>query len=106
MTCPRCKCEHLYRRKDFNRKFGITLIAVGVVLSYWTYGVSLVVVTLLDWLLSITVGEVGICYQCEEQFRDKEMVKQLPPFNLSLHDYYMNLKIASGFSDPRNDKGN
>ena len=93
--CPVCGAAHTYRQKDFNRALGVGLIVVGVALAYFTYGISLVLVTLIDWLLVRRVGEVGCCYQCHAQFRKSPMVSQMEAFNLSLHDYYKNLKKES-----------
>jgi len=57
--CPVCGAAHLYRQKDFNRKLGVGLVVIGVILAYWTYGLSLLAVTLIDWLLVRRVGQVG-----------------------------------------------
>jgi len=90
--CPICGAAHLYRRKDFNQKLGIFLVVIGVVLAYFTYGISLLVVTLIDFFLLKKIGEVGICYQCKTEFRHSGLVDDLPPFDLELFDYYRNLK--------------
>ena len=92
--CPICGARHLYRQKDFNRKLGLTMIAIGAFLSYWTYGLSLVIVALIDWLIYKRVGEVGVCYQCQSVFRGLETLKDIPPFKLELHDYYRSLQPA------------
>lgn len=85
--CPACGADHLYRQKDFNRKLGIGLVVVGIFFAWWTYGLSLLFVTIVDWWLYRRVGEVGCCYQCPTQFRGSE-VAGLPAFDLELHDYY------------------
>ena len=90
--CPCCGSAHLYRLKDFNRRIGVILIIVGVILAYFTYGISLIIVTLIDWSLTKIVGDVGICYKCQAQFRGSPAIKKLEPFNLVLFDYYKNLK--------------
>lgn len=90
--CPHCGAEHLYRQKDFNRKVGVALLAFGIVFSYWTYGLSLLAVTLLDWWLYRKVGDVGCCYRCQSQFRNDSQVGLIPAFDLELYDYYQNLK--------------
>src|SRR5688572_21626400 len=66
--CPVCETEHVYKQKDFNRKLGVMLLVFGVIGSYWTYGLSLLVVTGFDWWLYRHVGEVGLCYRCHAQF--------------------------------------
>lgn len=92
--CPLCGCAHVYRQKDFNRRIGVALIILGVALAYFTYGISLVAVTAVDWILNRIVGEVGICYQCHAQFRKSSAIPRLETFNLSLFDYYNNLSQA------------
>jgi hypothetical protein len=86
--CPVCGGAHVYQQKDFNRKLGIGLLAIGVLLSVVTYGISLLVVTLVDYCLYRFVGDVGICYACQATFRDNAMIPKLPRFDLQLHDYY------------------
>lgn len=90
--CPFCGGAHLYRRKDFNQKLGIFLVVLGVLLAYFTYGLSLLAVTLVDFFLFRKVKELGVCYQCNAQFRDSRLVETLEPFDLELSDYYRNLK--------------
>ena len=90
--CPVCETEHVYKQKDFSRKLGVSLLAIGVVTSFFTYGVSLLVVAIFDWWLYKHVGDVGLCYRCQSQFRGSPEVSGLEPFNLSYYDYYKNLK--------------
>lgn len=85
--CPHCGAAHLYRQRDFNRRVGVALVVVGIGLAYWTYGISLLVVTAVDWWLYRRVGEVGCCYQCTTLFRG-ETIAALEPFDLELEDYY------------------
>ncbi|MBI1862061.1 MAG: hypothetical protein HYR96_14195 [Deltaproteobacteria bacterium] len=85
--CPVCGCRDLYKHKDFNRNIGIGILIVGVVSAYWTYGISLLVVTALDYLIFRGVDSVGICYHCLTQYRGKA-VAPLSEFNLTLHDHY------------------
>jgi len=49
--CPHCKCEHFYRQKDFNRAIGCLVILIGAVFVPLTYGLSLVIVAIADWIL-------------------------------------------------------
>ncbi|NBX77200.1 MAG: hypothetical protein EBQ92_11645 [Proteobacteria bacterium] len=90
--CPLCGSAHLYRRKDFNQKLGIVLVVLGVALAYFTYGVSLLIVTFIDFFLVRKVKEVGVCYQCKTEFRNSPLVAGLEPFDLELFDYYRNLR--------------
>ena len=100
--CPFCGCQHIYRQKDFNRKLGVGLLALGAVAAFFTYGLSMVAVALLDWSIYRRVGWVGCCYQCGAQFRGAgrgtgrgtESINELPVFELGLHDYYKNIEHA------------
>lgn len=90
--CPVCGAKPLYRQKDFNRRLGVLLLVVGVFFSYMTYGLSLVILALFDVILYRSVKEIGTCYQCGTVFRNNDHIKKLEPFNLSIHDYFRNLK--------------
>lgn len=90
--CPLCGGAHLYRRKDFNQKLGIALIVVGVLFAYFTYGISLLIVTLVDFFLFKRIKEVGVCYHCGALFRKSKLIPALDEFNLQLFDYYKNLR--------------
>lgn len=90
--CPHCGAAHIYKQKDFNRTFGISLLVIGIILSFFTYGISLLIVTALDWWLYHKVGWVGCCYLCHSQFRSSEKINSLEAFDLELYDYYRNLK--------------
>ncbi len=90
--CAMCGAAHLYRQKDFNRKLGVGLVVLGVAFAYFTYGISLLVVTLVDWLLFKRVGEVGCCYRCNTQYRKSSRIDEMAPFDLELQDYYRNLR--------------
>ena len=92
--CPVCGCQDLYRQKDFNRKLGVGLIVIGVCLSFFTYGLSLVLVTLIDFWLFRKVNEVGCCYFCFAAYRSAPIVARLKPFDLVLHDHYRNVREA------------
>ena len=90
--CPHCASAHIYKQKDFNRKVGIGLLVIGIFLSFFTYGISLLIVTLFDGWLYRKVGEVGCCYLCQSQFRNSPQIEKLEGFDLELYDYYQNLK--------------
>lgn len=89
--CPRCGCPHVYQDKDFNKKWGLFLVVLGVAGAFFTYGLSLVFVTLIDWVLARRIKNMGLCYQCETKFRG-QAVETLPKFDLELFDYYRNVK--------------
>ncbi|HET6277243.1 MAG TPA: hypothetical protein VFG08_00520 [Candidatus Polarisedimenticolia bacterium] len=67
--CMRCGLDRLYVQKDFNRKLGLAVFAVAALLSVPTWGLSLVVATLIDLGLYFLLGDVTICYGCSTQHR-------------------------------------
>lgn len=67
--CQVCGREHLYVQKDFNPRLGIIIFVIGVLLSYHTYFISLVVATLIDAILYKVLSTVTICYYCRAVHR-------------------------------------
>jgi DNA-directed RNA polymerase subunit RPC12/RpoP len=67
--CLRCGLDRLYVQKDFNRKIGLAVFAVAALLSVPTWGLSLLVATLIDLGLYFLLGDVTICYGCNTQHR-------------------------------------
>ena len=67
--CVVCGYERLFTQKDFNRKLGILVVAIGAVLSPWTYGLSLLGCMLLDYALYYIVPEITVCYGCDAIYR-------------------------------------
>ncbi|MFQ6674719.1 MAG: hypothetical protein ACE5LH_00090 [Fidelibacterota bacterium] len=67
--CPHCRTRKFYRRKDFNQVLGCLIVLLGAVLVPFTYGVSLPVLILADWILYRRVPDVVVCYRCGAEFR-------------------------------------
>ena len=83
---------HEYLQKHISSYISILKKIILKVKNYFTYGISLLVVTLIDFFLFKRIKELGVCYQCEAEFRNHSMITNLPAFDLELHDYYRNLK--------------
>jgi len=75
--CPVCNGADFYVRKDFNPRLGITIVAIGAVISagfYWfkrdliAYGI-LAAATLIDLVIYGRLKEVTVCYRCHSEFR-------------------------------------
>ena len=86
--CPLCQTGELYVQKDFNIRLGIAIILVAAAVAWWTYGLSLVAATLLDWFLYRRVPEVVICYYCQAHFRNLSDARRFPAFDLLKHDRF------------------
>lgn len=87
-ACLACGCEELYRHRDFNQKFGIFLIVVGVVLCWWFPYWPLAVAALVDLVLYKALPDVAICYRCKAHHRGFANVKRIAKFDLERHEHY------------------
>jgi hypothetical protein len=87
--CAACDHDQLYFQKDFNRTTGVALVAVGAVFVPWTYGISLLAVTVLDYVVWRVVKDVIVCYQCQAVHRGYPANPALKPFDLVVHDRHV-----------------
>jgi len=85
-TCPLCGSRHLYRQRDFNRGLGCLLVLVGAALAPWTFGLSLVGFSLLDWWLWRRLPDAVVCYKCDTVYRDARPGPGQRDFDLLKHD--------------------
>ena len=87
--CSACDHDQLYFQKDFNRTTGIALVVVGAIFVPWTYGASLLAVTILDYIVWRMVKDVIVCYQCQAVHRGYKPNPALKPFDLVIHDRHV-----------------
>jgi len=87
-ACFVCQCRHFYRHKDFNRTLGCLIMLIGILLVPLTYGLSLPILALIDWLLYRKTPDVVLCYRCETEFRGFDIPKSINPFEHHLGDKY------------------
>ena len=87
--CAACGHDQLYFQKDFNRKTGIALVVVGSIFVPWTYGLSLLGVTILDYIVWRMVKDVIVCYDCQAVHRGYPANPRLQPFDLATHDRHV-----------------
>ena len=78
--CPVCQCRQFYTSKDFNQFLGCLIMVIGIVLAIPTYGLSLPVFALIDWLLFRKVPTMINCYKCGTEFRYLQTQKEFKPF--------------------------
>ena len=86
--CPLCGAADLYAQRDFNRRLGLGLAAVGLLLGPFTAWISTIVAIALDAVLYLVVPSVVICYACQAQVRGVGKAQRPPPFEIALHDVY------------------
>lgn len=68
-NCLLCSSRHLFLQKSFNRNLGFAIVIIGIILSFWTYGISLLVVALIDLILYRFLPPMMVCYCCDAEFR-------------------------------------
>lgn len=87
--CPICKSSHLYCEKSFNRTLGCLFMTIGAVLVPWTYGISLLVLSLFDYVLYKRVKDIVSCYKCKSEFRNIIKLRpSLKPFDHHIAELY------------------
>jgi hypothetical protein len=84
--CPVCARKDFYQQKDFNRLVGATLFVVAACLVPWTYGLSLLVLYLLDVFLFRKLSMIAICYNCKTIFRQVANISQIPGYDHEMND--------------------
>jgi hypothetical protein len=87
--CAACGHDQLYSQKDFNRTTGIALVVLGSIFVPWTYGLSLLGVTILDYIVWRLVKDVIVCYRCQAVHRGYPPNPAIPPFDLATHDRHV-----------------
>ena len=84
--CPVCARQDFYKQKDFNRKVGVFLFVIAAILSIWTYGLSLVVLYLVDLFLFKKLAAVVICYKCQTNFRKIQNISDIHDYDHEMND--------------------
>lgn len=88
-SCAACGHDQLYFQKDFNRTTGVALVVLGSIFVPWTYGLSLLGVTILDYVVWRLVKNVIVCYRCQAVHRGYPPNPALKPFDLVTHDRHV-----------------
>jgi len=86
--CGICGCRDLYIQKDFNRKVGLAIVAIGAILAPFTKLISLLVCALIDLVLYKALPLITICYRCGSIYRGFSSNPDHQPFNLGINDRY------------------
>ena len=88
--CPDCGCTHLYKKKDFNQSLGCLIILIGAVFVPLTYGLSLVLLFLLDLALYRRIKDSIECYKCKTEFKNVVVPKNFTNFDHHIAEIYEN----------------
>ena len=87
-SCPYCQCRQYYVQKDFNRLLGCGVVLIGIVFVPATYGLSLPLVALIDWLIYRQVPTIVVCYRCGAEFRGFTVPSHLKTFMHHIGEKY------------------
>ena len=86
--CPICGCRRFFRQKAFSRVLGIGLVVAGAILVPFTYGISLMVLALVDLLIYRAVPMMAVCYLCRAEFRGVPVPDRILPFRHHMAEGY------------------
>jgi hypothetical protein len=86
--CGICGCRDLYIQKDFNRKVGLAIVAIGAILAPFTKLISLLICALIDLILYRALPFITICYRCGSIYRGFRSNPDHQAFNLGINDRY------------------
>ncbi|MDA8793656.1 hypothetical protein N9N67_10425 [Bacteriovoracaceae bacterium] len=85
-ACSVCHNNDLYQQKDFNRKIGVILFVIAAIASIYTYGISLIVLFLMDVFLFKRLGNIAVCYHCNTIYRGVNNLDQISDFDHERND--------------------
>ncbi|MBT3738365.1 MAG: hypothetical protein HOG33_04630 [Candidatus Marinimicrobia bacterium] len=86
--CPICESKHLYKKKDFNQALGCIIILIGALFVPWTYGLSLIFLSALDYFLYRRIKDSVECYKCKTEFKNINVPTSLEPFDHHIAELY------------------
>jgi len=86
--CRSCGAKDLYLQKDFPRKVAIPIVLLGIVTVPWTYGLSLIAVALIDFILYRLVPWMTVCYKCRAEYRGFQKNPNHKEFDRHIDELY------------------
>jgi len=87
-NCPSCGAKDLFIQKDFPRKIAIPIVIIAAVLVPWTYGLSLIVAALIDFIIYRRTKWMSVCYKCRAEYRDQPINPAHKEFDRHLDELY------------------
>lgn len=92
--CPICKFNDFWIDKKFPKKIGLALVIIAAILVPFTWGLSFIILFLLDIILWISLEWRMNCYKCGSEFIGFIKNEKTKPFDLKLYDYYKENELS------------
>ncbi|HEX5038065.1 MAG TPA: hypothetical protein VFX30_12980 [bacterium] len=87
-SCRSCGAKDLYLQKDFPRKIAIPIVIVAALLVPWTYGASLIVAAVIDFVIFRKTKWMSVCYKCRVEYRGFRNNPKHKEFDRHLDELY------------------
>ena len=88
ITCRACVAKDFYLQKDFPRKIALAIVAAGIITVPWSYGISLLIVAFIDFILFRRTKWMTVCYKCRAEYRGFKMNPAHQEFDRHLEELY------------------
>jgi len=66
--CLVCRYDSFYGEKDFPKFWRFFFLGIAILLSFFTYGISLFIFAILDWGLYQVLSTAKVCYFCKAEY--------------------------------------
>jgi hypothetical protein len=95
-VCVSCGHDTFYVQKDFNRRFGVAIVGLGIAASVYFFARSqpflamaaLGLTAVVDFVAYFLVREVTVCYACHTVYRGFHRNPEHEPFDLKKLEKY------------------
>ena len=64
------------------------IILIGALLVPWTYGISLLLLSILDYFLYRRIKDSVECYKCKTEYKNIDVPTSLQPFDHHVAELY------------------
>ena len=78
----------MYVKKNFNQALGCLIIIIGAVFVPFTYGLSLLFLALVDFVIYKKISNCPQCYKCKLEFKNAKYRGNFMPFDHHIAEIY------------------
>ena len=87
-ACPSCGTREFYVQRDFNRRVGLAMVILAVLLAWPTKGISLAALVVFDLVLHRMLSPITVCYKCAAIVRGTRRNPRHEGFDMAVEDKY------------------